>query len=90
MVKYQLIIKIFKMKKILFLLMFAFAIGFSTNAQDDKNKTKKTSTIPQKVHNTVSKDKKYKGYKTKRKHNGVTKKRKVNLKDGEVKTKTDK
>lgn len=78
------------MKKLLFLLMTAFAFSIGTNAQDDKSKIKKTSTIPQKVHNTVSKDKKYKGYKTKRKHNGVTKKKKVNLKDGEVKTKTDK
>jgi hypothetical protein len=70
--------------------MLTFAISIGINAQDDKDKVKKTSTIPQKVHNTVSKNKKYKGYKTKRKKNGVTKKHKVNLKTGEVKDKTDK
>ncbi len=77
------------MKKLLFLVMFAFTLGIGVDAQD-KDKVKKTSTIPQKVHNTVSKNNKYKGYKTKRKRHGVTKKRKVNYKDGEVKTKTDK
>lgn len=70
--------------------MLTFAIGIGVKAQDEKDKVKKTSTIPQKVHNTFSKHKKYKGYKVKHKHNGVTKKRKVDYKDGEVKTKTDK
>jgi hypothetical protein len=78
------------MKKLLFLLLLSFTIGIGANAQDDKEKLKKTSTIPQKVHNTVSKNNKYKGYKHKKKHNGVTKKRKVNLQNGEVKKKTDK
>ena len=70
--------------------MFAFTVSFAVNAQDDKDKLKKTSSIPQKVHNTVSKHKKHKGYKAKHKHNGVTKKHKVNYKDGEVKDKTNK
>ena len=69
--------------------MLAFTVSISANAQDDKEKIKKTSTIPQKVHNAVSKNNRYKGYKIKKKRNGVTRKRKVNLKDGEVKTKTD-
>ncbi|HEV8080284.1 MAG TPA: hypothetical protein VGP43_06205 [Chitinophagaceae bacterium] len=74
------------MKKLLFLVMLAFTIGIGVNAQD-KDKVKKTETIPQKVHNTVSKHKKHKGYKTKHRHHGVTKKHKVNYKDGEVKNK---
>ena len=75
------------MKKLLFLLMFAFTVGVTVNAQD-KDKLKKTSTVPQKVHNTVSKHKKYKGYKTKHKHGNTTRKHKVDYKDGDVKNKT--
>ena len=75
------------MKKVLLLLMLTFSIAMASNAQDNKDKIKKTSTVPQKVHNTFSKHKKYKGYKSKHKHNGVTKKHKVDLKDGEVKDK---
>ncbi len=67
--------------------MLTFSIGIVSNAQDNKDKVKKTSTVPQKVHNTFSKHKKYKGYKSKHKHNGVTKKHKVDLKEGEVKDK---
>lgn len=74
------------MKKILFLLLAVLSLN-TINAQE-KDKVKKTSTIPQKVHNTVSRHKHYKGYKVKRKHNGVTRKHKVNYKDGEVKNKT--
>ena len=74
------------MKKLLLLLMI-MSIGFFVTAQE-KEKVKKTSTLPQKVHNTFSKHKKYKGYKMKRKHNGVTKKHKVDYKEGEVKDKT--
>ena len=74
------------MKKLLFLLA-VLSLGYSGYSQE-KDKVKKTSTIPQKVHNTVSKHKHYKGYKVKHKHNGVTKKHKVNYKDGEVKDKT--
>ena len=78
------------MKKLLFLVMLAFTVSIAVNAQDDKDKLKKTSTIPQKVHNTVSKHKKHKGYKAKHKSHGVTKKHKVDYKKGEVKNKTDK
>lgn len=65
-------------------------MGMAANAQDSKDKMKKTETIPQKVHNTFSRHKKHSGYKIKHTHNGVTHKRKVDLKNGEVKTKTDK
>ena len=74
------------MKKLLFLLLAIMALNISVNAQE-KDKVKKTSTIPQKVHNTFSKHKKYKGYKVKRKHNGVTRKHKVDYKNAEVKNK---
>ncbi len=47
------------------------ALGSASFAQEKKKevkeKVKKTSTIPQKVHNTFSKHKKYKGYKVKHK-----------------------
>lgn len=78
------------MKKLLFLLMLTFTIAIATKAQDDKDKVKATSTLPQKVHNTFSKHKHYKGYKSKHEHNGRTKKHKVDLKHGVVKTKTEK
>ncbi len=78
------------MKKLLLLLMFTFSLGIVTHAQDDKDKVKKTSTIPQKVHNTFSKHKKHKGYKSKHKHDGVTKKHKVDMKEGEIKDKVNK
>ena len=59
------------MKKLLFLLTMLIAVGSGVSAQqkpkDEKTKIKKTSTIPQKVHNTFSKHKKYKGYKVKHK-----------------------
>jgi hypothetical protein len=77
------------MKKLLFLIMLAFSINLSANAQDDKDKVKKTSTVPQKVHNTFSKHKHYKGYKAKHEHNGRTQKHKVDVKKGEAKTKTE-
>lgn len=69
--------------------MLTFTISIATNAQDDKDKVKATSTVPQKVHNTFSKHKHHKGYKTKHQHNGRTTKHKVDMKNGEVKTKTD-
>ena len=61
-------------------------LGVAATAQE-KDKLKKTSTIPQKVHNTLSKHKKYKGYKIKHKHHGTTRKHKVDYKDGHVKDK---
>jgi hypothetical protein len=69
--------------------MIASSISLATNAQDDKDKVKKTSTVPQKIHNTFSKNKHYKGYKVKHDHNGRTQKHKVDVKNGEVKNKTD-
>jgi hypothetical protein len=77
------------MKKLLFLLMLAFSVSVATQAQDDKDKVKKTSTVPQKVHNTFSKHKHYKGYKAKHKGEGRTLKHKVDVKNGEAKTKTE-
>ncbi len=76
------------MKKILFLVMLTLSSGIATNAQEKKDKVKATETIPQKVHNTVSKNKKHKGYKKKHKANGVTHKKKVDVKNGDSKTKT--
>ncbi|MDB5231260.1 MAG: hypothetical protein JWN76_2065 [Chitinophagaceae bacterium] len=56
------------MKKLLLLLLIcSLGASVSINAQERKDKAKKTSTIPQKVHNTVSKHKKYKGTKVKHK-----------------------
>lgn len=78
------------MKKLLFLVMLTFSIGMATHAQDNKEKVKKTSTVPQKVHNTFSKHKKHSGYRTKQKHNGVKHKHIVNTKEGEVRDKTKK
>ena len=74
------------MKKLLFLLMLTFSISMMAHAQD-KDKLKKTSTMGQKVHNTVSKHKHYKGYKIKHKHHGMRRKHKVDLKHNEVKNK---
>jgi hypothetical protein len=77
------------MKKLFFLIMLAFSINLAANAQDDKDKVKKTSTVPQKVHNTFSKHKHYKGYKAKHDYNGRTQKHKVDVKKGEAKSKSE-
>ena len=59
------------MKKLLLVLAVMASISFVATAQDkttvvkDEKTTKKTSSVPQKVHNTFSKDKKYNGKKTK-------------------------
>ena len=78
------------MKKLLLILMLTLTVGIAANAQDNKDKVKQTSTVPQKVHNTFSKHKHHKGYKVKHKHNGVKHKHKVDRKEGEVKDKTTK
>jgi hypothetical protein len=78
------------MKKLFLFLALTFSISMVSHAQDNKDKVKQTSTVPQKMHNAVSKNKHHKGYKVKHKHNGVTTKHKVNTKEGEVKDKTDK
>jgi hypothetical protein len=59
--------------------------GISFAQDDNKDKTKKTTTVPQKVHNTVSKHKKYSGTKTKHKGDDG----KVKNTNGEEKIKKD-
>lgn len=79
------------MKKFLLMLVLSFSMATITHAQDStKSKIKETSTVPQKMHNAVSKHKKHSGVKTKHKHNDVTYKGKYNTNKGEVKKKTDK
>ncbi len=70
--------------------MLTFTISVAVKAQDDKDKVKATSTVPQKVHNTFSKHKKHNGYKVKHEHGGRTTKHKVNTQTGESKTKKNK
>ena len=58
------------MKKIALLLMMVCLLGTAAIAQTvtkKVDKTKRTSTLPQKVHNTFSKHKHYNGYKIKHK-----------------------
>ena len=76
------------MKKLLMMLVIGFTIGISARAQDEKTEVKKTTTPVQKVHNTFSRHKKYKGYKTRTETNGVVHKKKVNYKSGKVETST--
>ena len=57
------------MKKLVCLLMITFAIGSISFAQDDKKDvTKKTTTVPDKIHNTFHRNKHYSGTKTKHLH----------------------
>jgi len=57
------------MKKIVAILVMVCTIGATAFAQQvvvkKEDKTKRTTTIPQKVHNTFSKHKHYSGRKTK-------------------------
>ena len=60
------------MKKVLVSLSLVFVVSLTASAQttepaDTKVKSKPTSTVPQKVHNTFSKHKHYSGHKTKAK-----------------------
>ena len=56
------------MKRIfIFLMVCAFALSLTVQAQERKDKVKHTSTIPQKIHNTFSKHKKHNGVKVKHK-----------------------
>ena len=77
------------MKKFILFALILLSVGCSVNAQDNKDKVKKTSTLGQKVHNTFSKHKHHKGYKVKHEHNGKMRKHKVDYKKGEVKIKTN-
>ncbi len=56
-----------KMKRLLIFAILFTGVGFAASAQEPvaKAKVKKTSTLPQKVHNTFSKHKKYSGTKSK-------------------------
>ena len=74
------------MKKLFFLILLTISVNFVAHAQT-KDKVKKTSTMGQKIHNTFSKHKHYKGYKTKHKHGGKKHKHKVDYKDHDVKDK---
>ena len=69
--------------------MLTFTLNIVSYAQEAKDKVKKTSTVPQKVHNTFSKNKHHKGYKSKHKRQGRTQKHKVDLRKGEEKNKTE-
>lgn len=75
------------MKKSFYLFLFFITLSFAGMAQQEHVKVKKTTTASQKVHNTFSKRKHYKGYKIKHTKNGHTVKRKVNLKKGTAKVK---
>jgi hypothetical protein len=75
------------MKKLLLFLMLTLSAGIAAHSQDNKDKVKKTSTPGQKVHNTFSKHKHYKGYKAKHEHHGVKHKHKVDNLHHEVKDK---
>jgi hypothetical protein len=77
------------MKKLMMMLVLTFAIGFGASAQEVKTEVKKTTTPGQKVHNTFSKHKHYKGYKVKRKRGSHKSKTVVNNMKGEVRTKKD-
>lgn len=76
------------MKKIFFLFILSFSIGFAAHAQE-KVEVKKTTTPAQKFANPFRKHKHYKGYKVKAKSNGVKTVKKVDAKKGTVKMKTD-
>ncbi|MDB5202713.1 MAG: hypothetical protein JWQ27_2122 [Ferruginibacter sp.] len=77
------------MKKLLLLLVITLGVEISVMAQTDQVKVKKTSTPTQKVHNTFSKHKRYKGYKVKHTNNGQKSVHKVDMKKGKVTTKVD-
>jgi ABC-type metal ion transport system substrate-binding protein len=77
------------MKKLISLLIISISLCLTAKAQQEQIKVKKTTTATQKVHNTFSKHKHYKGYKIKHTKNGHTVKRKVNLKKGTTVIKKD-
>lgn len=77
------------MKKLLMMLTLMFSIGFAASAQEVKTEVKKTTTPRQKVHNTFSRHKHYKGYKVTYKHGKHKTKKTVNTMTGESKTKKD-
>ena len=72
------------MKKLLFIIFILFTSLGNLFAQENTHKVKKTSTIPQKVHNVFSSHKHYSGYKSKRERHGIKRKHKVNYRKGKV------
>ena len=72
----------------MFLLFLSFTIAFAASAQTEVKVTKTTTPV-QKVHNTFSRHKHYKGYKVKTKTPYRKTTKKVNLKKGEVEIKKD-
>ena len=77
------------MKKLFMMLMLMFSIGFVASAQEVKTEVKKTTTAGQKVHNTFSRHKHYKGYKVINKNGKHKSKKTVNKMTGETKIKKD-
>jgi hypothetical protein len=74
------------MKKLFMLMLIGLTIGAAAQAQTE-TKAKPTTTAVQKVHNTVSRHKRYKGYKIKSKAGDNKTSTEVNTKTGAVKTK---
>ena len=72
---------------VVIVLVSLFVTGYS---QESTHKVKKTSTIPQKVHNVFSRHKEYSGYKSKRERHGIKRKHKVNYRTGAVRNKKSK
>ena len=77
------------MKKLFMIVMLMLSIGFVASAQEVKTEVKKTTTAKQKVHNTFSRHKHYKGYKVTHKNGKHKTKKVVNTMTGETKTKKD-
>lgn len=75
------------MKKIATLLIICLSFFVTSYAQENTHKVKKTSTIPQKIHNVFSRHKKHSGYKSKSEKHGIKRKHKVNYKTGSVRNK---
>lgn len=75
------------MKKILTMLLLMVGIGFAAHAQETQVKVKKTTTPGQKIHNTFSKNKRYKGVKVKAKRGDKKVVTKVNTTTGEAEIK---
>ena len=80
-------LKMITMKKILTMLLLMVSTAFAASAQETQVKVKKTTTTGQKVHNTFSKHKRYKGVKVKAKKGDKKVVGEVNAKTGEAEIK---
>lgn len=78
------------MQKFIVLAFLSISVCFTAGAQDTEKKIKKTSSVPQKIHNTFSRHKRHNGFKVTTERNGVERKHKVNTHTGEVKDKKEK